>query len=213
MVAARSAFLGAGHLAPIDDALVAAAADIAAQGAIVDLGGGTGQHLTPVLDALPDRTGIVLDSSAPALRRAARAHPHAAAIAADAWGPLPLRDGSAAAVLSVFAPRGAEELRRILAPGGLVLAVTPTDRHLAELREPLGLLSTDAGKADRLAAQLGLRERARTLVETTLTLTAEEATQAARMGPAAHHDRKQRPLPATVTATLSVELTVLCSPV
>jgi 23S rRNA (guanine745-N1)-methyltransferase len=99
----------------------------------------------------------------------------------------------------------------VLAPDGVVLAVTPTERHLAELREPLRMLDVEAGKADRLAPALGLRERDRTLVEAQLTLTADEARQAAAMGPAGHHARVTAPLPATLTATLSVELTVLSS--
>jgi 23S rRNA (guanine745-N1)-methyltransferase len=134
-----------------------------------------------------------------------------AAVAADAWRALPLRNDAASVVLSVFAPRGAREIARILAPGGAVLAITPTERHLAELRAPLGLLRTEPGKADRLASDLRLHERERRLVERELRLTADEALLAARMGPAAHHDRPVATLPDTVTATLSVELTVLSS--
>jgi 23S rRNA (guanine745-N1)-methyltransferase len=211
MVAARAEFLAAGHYAAISAALARAAGGIDAPGVVVDAGGGTGQHLAAVLDALPGRAGIVLDTSTAALRRAARAHPRMAAVAADAWGSLPLRDGAAAIVLSVFAPRGARELRRILAPGGAVLAVTPTERHLAELREPLGMLDIPEGKADRVAAGLGLAERERHTIEAPLRLTAKEALLAARMGPAGFHDRPVAELPGHVTATLSVELTVVCS--
>jgi 23S rRNA (guanine745-N1)-methyltransferase len=209
MVAARADFLAAGHYAPISDALAAAAHVIDAPGVVADLGAGTGHHLARVLDALPGRAGIALDTSTAALRRAARAHPRIAAVAADAWGPLPLRDGAAAIVLSVFAPRGAPEIRRILAPGGAVLAITPTERHLAELREPLGMLDVPGGKADRLAADLGLQARGRRTIEAPLRLTADEALLAARMGPAGFHDRPVAELPAHLTATLSVELTVL----
>ena len=210
MIAARAAFLAAGHYAPITRALAEHAA-VDAPGVIADVGAGTGQHLAAVLDAHPARIGIALDSSTPAMRRAARTHPRMAAVTCDAWDALPLADGAAAVVLSVFAPRGAAEIRRVLAPAGVVLAVTPTERHLAELREPLGLLRTDPGKADRLAGDLGLHARAREPIEAELHLTAEEALLAARMGPAGHHDRTVAPLPDTMTATLSVELTVLSS--
>ena len=208
MIAARHAFLAAGHYAPISDAL-AAHARTAADGVVADIGAGTGQHLAAVLDAHPHRIGIALDSSTPALRRAAKAHPRIAAVACDAWRELPLADGAAAVVLSVFAPRNATEIRRVLHRDGVVLAVTPTERHLQELREPLGLLDTEPGKADRLAADLGLRERERHRIETQLHLTADEAQLAATMGPAGHHDRARRPLPDVVRATLSVDLTVL----
>jgi 23S rRNA (guanine745-N1)-methyltransferase len=211
MVAARAAFLDAGHYAPIGDALATAAARESAPGVLVDVGAGTGHHLATVLDAVPERVGVAIDSSTPAVRRAARAHPRMAAVTADAWRALPLHDGAAAVVLSVFAPRGAREIARILAPGGVVLAITPTERHLAELRAPLGLLRTEPGKAERLAVDLRLHERDRRLVETELRLTAEEAVLAARMGPAGHHDRPVAALPDTLTATLSVELTVLSS--
>ena len=45
-----------------------------------------------VLAALPDAVGLALDVSKPALRRAARAHPRAAAALADTWQRLPLAD-------------------------------------------------------------------------------------------------------------------------
>jgi len=211
MVAARAAFLARGHFAPISDALARHARAVRAPGVVADVGAGTGHHLARVLDALPDRAGVALDSSTAALRRAARAHPRMAAVACDAWSAVPLRDGAAAIVLSVFAPRGAAEIRRILAPGGAVLAVTPTERHLAELREPLGLLRTEPGKADRLAADLGLREVLRETIEAPLRLTAEQARLAAAMGPTAFHRRPDAPLPPALGAALSVQLTVLCS--
>jgi 23S rRNA (guanine745-N1)-methyltransferase len=208
MVAAREAFLAAGHLDPVSAAL-ADHAGTNAEGVVADVGAGTGHHLAHVLDRHRARTGIALDSSAPALRRAARAHPRMAAIACDAWSQLPLKDGSAAVVLSVFAPRGAPEIRRVLARDGVVVAVTPTERHLHELREPLGMLEVQPGKAARLADDLGLAERERGTIERTLTLTAHEAELAARMGPAGFHERETQELPETLLATLSVDVTVL----
>src|SRR6185503_17875502 len=122
MVAARERFLGSGHFQPLATAL----GDLlehgfAGQGSIVDLGAGTGWYLAALLDRFPDATGIALDVSKPALRRAARAHPRAAAVGCDAWGPLPLRDHVAGAVLNVFAPRNAAEIARVLAPDGAAL--------------------------------------------------------------------------------------------
>lgn len=92
MVMARERFLAGGHYEP----LAATIADLAVAheregtGIVLDLAGGTGYYLTRVLDALPARLGVCLELSAPALRRAARAHPRAAAIGADVWQPLPL---------------------------------------------------------------------------------------------------------------------------
>ena len=166
MVAARDDFLGAGHYAPIAAALAEAAAlavpeavsdaaSSAVDGCVVDLGAGTGHYLAAVLDALPEAHGIALDISKFALRRAARAHPRAGAVVCDAWRPLPLRDGAADLVLNVFAPRNGPELRRVLRPGGTLLVVSPTPRHLGELVGALGLLGVDERKEQRLAATLG----------------------------------------------------------
>jgi 23S rRNA (guanine745-N1)-methyltransferase len=158
MVAARDAFLGAGHYAPVAAALAAAAqAANSSTGVdcVVDLGAGTGHYLAAVLDALPEAHGIALDISKFALRRAARAHPRAGAVVCDAWRPLPLRDESAGLVLNVFAPRNGPEIRRVLRPGGTLLVVSPTPRHLGELVGELGLLGVDDRKEQRLAATLG----------------------------------------------------------
>ena len=142
---------------------------------------------------MPERIGLALDSSAPALRRAARAHARAAAVGADAWQGASAARRRRALILSVFAPRNPAEMARVLAPGGVLLAVTPTTRHLYELVGPLGLLSVPEDKADRLDAQLGshfsLDERRP--VEYSMFLTREEAAQIVRMGPSAWHVDEQ----------------------
>jgi 23S rRNA (guanine745-N1)-methyltransferase len=220
MVDARDEFVRAGHFRPLSAALAEEAARAAggaasgAPGVVVDLGAGTGHYLARVLDALPGARGIAIDASPAALRRAARAHERAAAVGADAWKPLPLRDGIASIVLSVFAPRNPDEMARILAPGGALLAVTPTTRHLHELVGPLGLLSVPDDKEDRLDSQLAahfdLAER-RT-IEHAMFLTRDECAQLVRMGPSAWHIDEQAigdrvaALPDPLTVTTSVTL-------
>jgi 23S rRNA (guanine745-N1)-methyltransferase len=214
MVEAREAFLGAGHYARLSAALVEEVAGVSTPGVVLDIGAGTGQHLARLLDALPERIGLALDASSAALRRAARAHPRAAAVGADAWQALPLRDGVAALILSVFAPRNTAEMARALAPGGVLLAVTPTTRHLHELVGPLGLLSVPEDKADRLDAQLGshFQLSGRRTVEHSMFLVREEAAQLVRMGPSAWHVDEQSvgerlallPDPLTVTASVTL---------
>jgi 23S rRNA (guanine745-N1)-methyltransferase len=233
MVEAREAFLRAGHFRPLTCALAEEAQEAvpgatgggsAAGGAVVDLGAGTGHHLAAVLDALPDARGIAIDASPAALRRAARAHERAAAVGADAWKPLPLRDGIATIVLSVFAPRNAEEIARVLAPpaagpagpgaGGVLLAVTPTTRHLHELVGPLGLLSVPDDKENRLDAQLASRFTlaSRRTIEHAMFLTRDECAQLVRMGPSAWHvdedsvNQSLQALPDPLTVTASVTL-------
>ena len=189
MVEARDSFLRTGQFRPLSEALAGEAAKISDPEPVLDVGAGTGHHLAAVLDALPEARGIAIDASPAALRRAARSHARAAAVGADVWKPLPLRDRAAALVLSVFAPRNADELARVLAPGGSLLAVTPTTRHLAELVGPLGLLSVPDEKEDRLDTQLaGKFERAqRRTIEHAMFVTRDEAAQIVRMGPSAWH--------------------------
>lgn len=192
MVAARDAFLGKGHYTPIADALAEAAARLrgdVGEGCVVDVGGGTGYYLARVLDALPDRRGLVLDISKHAAKRAARVHPRAAAAVADAWKSLPVRSGAAALVLDVFAPRNAEEFRRVLRPGGVLLVVTPTGRHLAGLVDTLGLLKVDERKAERLDATLGgaFEQLDAREIEWKLRLSAEDVATVVAMGPSSWH--------------------------
>jgi 23S rRNA (guanine745-N1)-methyltransferase len=237
MVEARDAFLRAGHFRPLSAALAeearaatgeggageggAGEGGAGAGGAVLDLGAGTGHHLAAVLDALPGARGIAVDASTAALRRAARAHERAAAVGADAWKPLPLRDGIATIVLSVFAPRNAEEIARVLARpregapgGGALVAVTPTTRHLHELVGPLGLLSVPDDKEDRLDAQLAshFELAGRRTVEHAMFLASDECAQLVRMGPSAWHFDEQSvaermaslPDPMTVTASMTL---------
>ena len=156
MVADRVAFLAAGHYAGISAALGDAVLD--GGGAepvrLLDLGGGTGHHLAAVLDRLPGASGVVLDSSPFAARRAARAHARAMAVVADTWARLPVRDGGVDRVLVVFAPRNGPEIARVLDPAGRLVVVTPAADHLGELVDPLGLLRVDGDKAARLAGAL-----------------------------------------------------------
>ena len=214
MVEAREAFLGAGHFRRLTGALVEEALNVEVGGAVVDVGAGTGHHLAYVLAAPPERIGLALDTSTTALRRAARIHPRAAAVGADAWKPLPVRDGVAALVLSVFAPRNAGELARVLAPGESLVGVTPTPRPPAPRVGPPRLLSVPDEKEDRLDAQLGERFElaSRRGVDHSMFLTRDEMSQLVRMGPSAWHVDEQSvaqrlaAMPEPTTVTMSVTL-------
>ncbi len=122
---------------------------------MVDLGSGPGYYLEAVLEALPERIGIAVDNSKYAARRAARCHPRAGAVVADVWQDLPLASESAAVIINVFAPRNGEEIERVLAPGGLLLTVTPDPDHLHQLAGPLSMISVDSDKERRLRQTLG----------------------------------------------------------
>src|ERR1051326_4500309 len=97
-----------------------------ANGLVLDVGGGTGYYLKNVLEQAPRVHGILMDSSVPALRRAARSHPRAAAIGWNIWQPWPMASGSVDLLLNLFAPRNADEFHRVLRTDGARIVVTPT---------------------------------------------------------------------------------------
>ncbi|MRH91173.1 methyltransferase domain-containing protein [Nocardia sp. SYP-A9097] len=211
MLDARAAFQQADHFRPIATAITRAVP--ASANAVLEIGAGTGYYLAAVLDAVSRARGIALDVSKPAARRSARAHDRAGAVLADAWRGLPLRDAAVDTVLSIFAPRNAEEVARVLAADGRFIVVTPTPRHLAELIEPLGMVSVDAAKEDRLAGSLGDRFELldRTPAEYRMSLTHIDIANVSAMGPSAFHAAQQRaeriaalPEPFEVTASVTV---------
>jgi 23S rRNA (guanine745-N1)-methyltransferase len=151
---------------------------------------------------------VALDASVYAARRAARAHPRATSVVADAWGRLPLLDGSVAVLLVVFAPRAGAEIARVLAPGGLLVVVTPAARHLGELAEPLGLLAVDPRKEERLEATLApeLERQDERELEWAMELDRPAAGSLAAMGPSARHGDPPGvdALPDTIRVTAAV---------
>jgi 23S rRNA (guanine745-N1)-methyltransferase len=217
MVAARERFLAAGHYRPLSSALAELAAEHIPpdDGIVVDLAGGTAHHLAVVLDACPHRYGLCVEASTSALRRAARAHPRAAAIGADVWAPLPLRTGTASVVLSVFGPRGVAEIERILAPGGIVVVARPLPAHLAELGRLVGGIGIDPRKPERLAASFRRFERlAHRQMTRHVALGHEEVHAVMAMGPSARHlsddqlDRAIARIPEPTDVTVAVEVSV-----
>ncbi len=215
MVADRVAFLAEGHYAGITAALAAAVDADGPASSLLDLGGGTGHHLARLLDRLPNAVGVVLDSSAFAARRAARAHERAVAVVADSWARLPVGDGVLDRVLVVFAPRNGPEIARVLRPDGRLVVVTPAADHLREIVEPLDLLRVDPDKAARLAASLerDLRPVRTTAHREVLALSRSAAATLVGMGPHARHTTPDAvaaglaSLPERIAVTVSVDVT------
>lgn len=159
MIQAREAFLSRGHFAPFVEAVSAAvrqsvhSADDDAEPVIAEIGAGTGFYLSHTLDDVLGSRGVGMDISVPAAKMLAKAHPRLGAVVADAWERLPLLDHSVDVVTSIFAPRNAPEFARVLKPEGEAVVLTGEVGHLAELREPLGILDVEPGKVDRMIAQ------------------------------------------------------------
>lgn len=220
MVSARDSFLRAGHFSAIAHQVVLAiephlvGSKRGEAPLLVEVGAGTGYYLAEALEAFQGSAGVALDISKYAMRRTAKAHPRIGAVVCDAWAPLPIRDGRADVVLDIFAPRNPAEFRRVLKPTGVLVVVTPTRDHLAEIVGPLGLLGVEGEKASRLErtlepnfAPLGAEQ-----VVERLTLSHAEVATLVGMGPSAHHVDAKRleervaalPEPLDVTVSVSV---------
>jgi 23S rRNA (guanine745-N1)-methyltransferase len=187
MVDARAEFLAAGHYDAVAGALAACVPPTG--GLILDAGTGTGFYLARVLGEHPYALGLGLDVSKPALRRAARAHPRAAAVLADLWRPLPVADDAATVIVNVFAPRNGPEFHRVLAPDGVLVVVTPAADHLHELITGYGLISVDPDKPERVRTALGewfVPAESRR-VSRTMSLTGAEVRTLVGMTPSARH--------------------------
>jgi 23S rRNA (guanine745-N1)-methyltransferase len=191
MVQARRGLLETGVYAPILAELVRlVAAPERRPSVVVDAGCGTGYYLAGLMDTLPSARGLGLDSSIYALRTAAKAHPRAAAIACDLFGPLPVASASVDLVLDVFAPRNPAEFRRVLRPDGTLVVTRPTDGHLGHLRRDVeGMVGIDPEKEERLQRTMDPYFEAMHMVSTEYTarLTPAEAADLVLMTPSARH--------------------------
>jgi len=201
MLRARRRFLDAGWYAPLADAigeevatwLAEAGAALSPESRVaLDVGCGEGYYLSrlagtlaPALDAGGWRL-YGLDLAKDAVRMAAGRSQQVTWLVASSKDRLPFADAGVGALLSIFAPRHAEEFARVVAPGGLLLVVTPTGEHLAQARAALPwMLAPEPIKDARLRATL---EGAFALTEGrgvryTLALDATALTDLAQMAP------------------------------
>jgi len=196
MLTARRRFLETGHFTALAEEIAVVVADAVDEGAgvgrgIVEVGSGTGYYIGRVRDRLHvlNLSYFGFDISKEAVKQAARHDPRVTFVLADVKRQIPLMDGSVAALLDVFAPRNAEEFRRVLAPAGSVVVASPAPDHLKELVKRFDLLTVPDDKIDSVADELGstfeLTERRPISYE--MDLTPEEALDLIAMGPSARH--------------------------
>ncbi|WGL17518.1 23S rRNA (guanine(745)-N(1))-methyltransferase [Microbulbifer bruguierae] len=139
MLQARRRFLEAGHYLPLVDAIAALFADISLDrsAVLLDVGCGEGYYGRQILErgwAAEQLYGV--DIAKAGVRLAAKKQRQAHFAVASSYH-LPVADKSVDAVLRVFAPGPAEELARVLKPGGILLDVSPGPEHLWSLKAEL----------------------------------------------------------------------------
>ncbi len=131
-VLSRRTFLEAGCYAPIADAIVETARELEASGPILDVGCGEGYYSARVAAALgAELTG--LDISKEAVRCAAAKYKDHRWLCATA-AHIPVRDGAAGMVMSLFAITLPEEFGRVLGENGLFFQVLAAEDHLLGLK-------------------------------------------------------------------------------
>ena len=131
-VASRRAFLDAGFYTPIADALCAAAKELGCSGPILDVGCGEGYYSARLAESMgAELTG--LDISKEAVRYAAGKYKNAQCLCGTA-AKLPVPDGCAGLVMSLFALTVPGEFRRVLKRDGLFFQVLAAEDHLLGLK-------------------------------------------------------------------------------
>nr|WP_255359354.1 methyltransferase domain-containing protein [Microbulbifer sp. Q7] len=138
MLNARRRFLEAGLYEPLADAIGAQLRSRCAESAqLLDLGCGEGWYARTLSGCgWPDAQIAGVDIAKAGVRLAAKRQPRAYFAVASNYH-LPVADNSVDAILRVFAPGPAEELVRVLRPGGIVLDVSPGPDHLWALKSQL----------------------------------------------------------------------------
>ena len=131
-VLSRRAFLDGEFYAPIAQCLCDTARELGAKGPILDVGCGEGFYSTRLAGALgAELTG--LDISKEAVRAAAARYKEALWLCGTA-AHLPVADGSAGTLTSLFALTMPEEFRRVLASDGLYFQILAAQDHLLGLK-------------------------------------------------------------------------------
>ncbi len=139
MVAARREFLDCGYYQPLAQAVCERVCVLAKGGRrnVVDAGCGEGYYTRQIAQRLEEEGCleelIGIDISKAATQYAAKRDKRTQYITASAYH-MPIADGAADLVLSLFAPTPEKEFARVLRPSGRVLCVVPGERHLWEMK-------------------------------------------------------------------------------
>ncbi|HEY1844391.1 MAG TPA: 23S rRNA (guanine(745)-N(1))-methyltransferase [Buttiauxella sp.] len=189
MMQARRAFLDAGHYQPLREKIC----QILKQStptSLLDIGCGEGYYTAGFAEVLGDRVEGIwgLDVSKVAIRYAAKRYGGVQFCVASSHR-LPFDDGSLDSAVRIFAPCKAEELSRVLKPGGVVITATPGPRHLMQLK---GLIYQDVMLHSEEAESLpGFVEAQTHKIGWSMSLKGQEAVALLQMTPFAWRARPQ----------------------
>ncbi len=102
--------------------------------AVLDIGCGEGYYTATFAEIAREKgADFGLDVAKVAIRAAAKRYSAVTFCVASSHR-LPFDDASMDAIIRIYAPCKAEELARVVKPGGWVITVTPGPRHLMELK-------------------------------------------------------------------------------
>ncbi len=132
-VAARRAFLSAGHYQVLRDAFADRVASLKPVRAL-DIGCGEGYYTQALIPACASVAG--LDIAKAAVTTAAASIKQVVWLVGSAIA-LPVSDASLSLVSSLFSPIPLDEISRVLAPGGHLVVAIPAEDHLWSFREAL----------------------------------------------------------------------------
>ena len=139
-VRARSAFLDAGYYQPIADKISEILCRYIDENAVViDAGCGEGYYTVQIANKVALTVGFDISKFAveAAAKRARREGKDNAAFCVASIFAMPVLDGSADAVVNIFAPCVEKEYVRVLKPEGIILVVQAGKEHLMGLKRVL----------------------------------------------------------------------------
>ncbi len=208
------------HQLPVYGDLAQAVAEIfptaSVDSGVLDIGCGDGFFLDRATRAAGGGSaGVGVDVSKEALARAARSHPGLLFVRTDAsHEPLPFPDCAFGLVMSVFAPRPVDEIRRVLRADGSWLIVTAAQEHLRELRQFIPLAAIGSGKLDAPSSRSFAVVLGRTF-ERELDVAHDDLVSIVEMSPSVHRLRREsgdlwkEKVPVELRVTFSFSLTLL----
>ena len=138
-VRSRTRFLDTDCYAPIRDAVCEMIDRYCGDGIVVDAGCGEGYYTAAMAKHAAGVIGFDLSKFGidTAAKRARREGLDNALLAVSGIYEIPLRDGCAKGVVSLFAPCAEEEFSRVLQSGGVVIAVGAGEDHLLGLKKAI----------------------------------------------------------------------------